>query len=81
MSRLQQIPTWITMLLMAVALVLAVRITAAVNADVAGDVVLRTYVFWAAVCIPVAYLGDMVVRSVREYRIVRLAVARVRSRR
>lgn len=81
MARLQQIPTWLTTLLIAVTLLLAVRITSAIDADLAGDAVLRTYAFWAAVCIPVAYLGDIVVRTVLEYRIVRMAVARVRSRR
>ena len=57
------------------------RITAAVDADLTGTAVLRTYIFWAAVCMPVAHLGDIVLRTVLEYRVVRLAVARVRTRR
>ncbi len=81
MSRLQHLPQWLSTLLIAVVVVLAVRITMAVNAGLDGATVLRTYVFWAAVCASVAYLADMVVRSVLDYRLVRVVVNRVRSRR
>jgi len=66
---------------MAVTLLLAVRLITAVNSDLGIGVALRTYVFWALVCAPVAYLADILVRTVLEYRIVRVMVARVRSRR
>jgi hypothetical protein len=79
MSPLHPIPTWVSTLLMALTLLLAVRLTMAVNADVGIGVALRTYVFWALVCAPVAYLTDVLVRTVLEYRVVRVVVARVRS--
>jgi hypothetical protein len=81
MSPLHLIPTWLSALLMAVTLLLTVRLITAVNTDLDIGVALRTYVFWALVCAPVAYLADVVVRTVVEYRVVRVVVARVRSRR
>lgn len=81
MPPLHPIPPWLSTLLMAVTLLLAVRLTMAVNADIGIDIALRTYIFWALVCAPVAYLADVVVRTVLEYRVVRVAVARMRSRR
>ena len=42
--------------------------------------VARNYLFWALVCVPVAVLADMLIRTLLSYRIVRLTVARVRRR-
>lgn len=81
MSPLDPIPTWLSTLLTALTVLLVVRLTMAVNADVSIGVALRTYVFWGLVCAPVAYLADLLVRTVLEYRVVRVVVARVRWRR
>ena len=69
------------MLIVSVVLLLAVRVGAGLQSDVGVAVALRTYIFWALVCAPVAYLADVVARTIINYRIVRLTVARVRSRR
>lgn len=78
-SRQRQIPSRMIPFLTIVILLLAFRITTTINAGLPGSVALRTYLFWAMVCAPVAYLGDMLARTALEYRVVRLVVARVRS--
>jgi len=81
MSRLRQLPPWIISFMIVVTPLLAFRISASVDAGLPGAVALRTYLFWAMVCAPIAYLADLLGRTVLEYRVVRLVVARVRSRR
>ena len=81
MFRSNPLPPWLTTLVVAVVMLLVIRLLGALQSDEGATVALRTYVFWALVCAPVAYLADVLGRTIMEYRIVRLAVARVRSRR
>lgn len=80
MSRLSQLPLWFTVAIVALSTVVSLRYLAALDAGVGHTVAIRTYVFWALVCVPVAYLADLVLRTAMDYRVVRLAVARVMVR-
>jgi uncharacterized membrane protein YjfL (UPF0719 family) len=44
-------------------------------------VAMRTYVFWAVVCVPVALLADLLLRTIWEYEISQLARQRINARR
>lgn len=81
MSRSNPLPAWLTTLVVVAVLLVAVRMLAGLQSDVGVVIALRTYLFWALVCMPVAYVADVLVRTIMEYRIVRLALARVKSRR
>lgn len=74
-------PRWTSIVFGVLAVALTVRYLAIIEAGVTHTVAIRTWVFWALMSAPVAYLADMVVRSVLEYRVVRLAVDRVQQRR
>ncbi len=73
------LPSWFKLTLVVFVLVFALRYVAAIDTGVSHGVAIRTYVFWALVCAPVAYLADMVLQSVMRYRIVQTAVARVKG--
>ena len=81
MSRYSQRTRWIAATIAAVATILIVRYVAALQSGVGHTVAIRTYLFWALVCAPVAHLTDIVIRSASQYRVVRLTVARVKNRR
>gem|GEM_PF-6583484 len=55
------------------------RYLQAIDSGVDHVTAVRTYVFWAAVVAPVAYLADILGRTIANYRLVRLAVARVQT--
>lgn len=44
-------------------------------------VALRTYLFWAMVCVPVALLGELLLRTVANYKVSQLARQRISARR
>ncbi len=77
MSRLLQLPLWFSLAIVALSTLISLRYLAALQAGADQTTAIRTYLFWALVCMPVAYLADLVVRAASEYRLVRLAVARV----
>jgi|GEM_PF-5126970 len=72
---------WASILLGGLAVAFMFRYIAVLQSGVSHSVAIRTYVFWALVIAPVAYLTDMVGRSVAEYHVVQVAVARVKDRR
>jgi len=42
--------------------------------------IVRTYAYWALMLAPVAYLADVLLRTIANYRLVRVAVDRTRQR-
>lgn len=66
----------------AVALALIARITIVMRSGAVEPLLaMRTYVFWAAVCVPVALLGDLLLRTIWSYRVSQLVRQRVVDRR
>jgi len=57
----------------------AFRYLAAIDAGISHTTALRTYAFWAVVTAPTAYVADVLIRTILNYRIVRLTLARVQS--
>ena len=74
-------PRWIITALAVVAILVVTRYLMAVESGVSPAVALRTYAFWALVVTPTAYLGDVLLRTILNYRVVQLTLARVQSRR
>ncbi len=86
MFRQPQLPRWCTLAIVVLATVICLRYavalrSGALQSGVGHVVAIRTYLFWALVCAPVAYLADILGRTALQYRLVRVAVARVKSRR
>ena len=76
-----KLPTWAVITLVTFAALFTLRYLAAIDAGVSHVAAIRTYTFWALVIMPVAYVADVVIRTVLSYRVVQLAVARVQNRR
>jgi len=84
MTAFTSLPTSLKWASSVLAIAIVVRISAVIVAvsqaeSVASLGVIRTYVFWAAVCVPVAALMDQVLRSIADYEVIRNARQRVRQ--
>lgn len=56
------------------------RYVAALESGMDHTAVVMNFSFWALVCIPVALLADQLLRTIADYRLVRMARAKVRRR-
>lgn len=66
----------------ALALALIVRIASVIQSGAVEPLVaMRTYLFWAIVCVPVALLGDLLLRTIWNYEVSQLARRSIRARR
>lgn len=64
------------------ALALIVRIVSVMQSGAVEPLVaMRTYLFWAIVCVPVALLGDLLLRTIWNYEVSQLTRSRIRARR
>lgn len=73
---------WITLAATTLAIALSVRIITVMQSGAVEPLIaMRTYLFWALVCVPVALLADLLIRTIWNYQISQLARERIQARR
>lgn len=81
-NRFSRPPASISFVVTALAVSLIVRMVSVMQSGAVEPLIaMRTYLFWAAVCAPVALLGDLLLRTIANYKISQLARQRIRARR
>ena len=79
MTRIAHFPTWFKLTAVALVVMVTLRYMAALDSGVSPGVAMRTYVFWALVCGPGAWLAEMVLQSVMNHGGVQSVATRIKA--